>query len=150
MKTCKKCSQKKNLDNFYIQTGKADGYANICKVCVRKYSRAYSKSPKGRARDRKRQRTKERRKWNANYRREWRRKNKLKHWCRNKFLGAVLSGKITRQRRCSVCGSGVGMEAHHENYNKPYNVIWLCRKCHKKLHKKLLTSATVLLVNKLQ
>lgn len=34
---------------------------------------------------------------------------------------------------CRDCGSEKS-EAHHEDYSKPLEVIWLCRGCHLKLH----------------
>ena len=34
---------------------------------------------------------------------------------------------------CSVCGE-VKVEAHHEDYSKPFDVVWLCRKHHVEYH----------------
>ena len=36
---------------------------------------------------------------------------------------------------CSVCGDEKS-EAHHEDYDKPLEVIWYCRKHHLEYHKK--------------
>ena len=44
-------------------------------------------------------------------------------------------GKITKQP-CSLCGSTYRLEKHHPDYNKPLEVIWLCRKDHVELHSK--------------
>ena len=41
---------------------------------------------------------------------------------------AIATGRLVKQP-CAVCGKNKS-EAHHENYNKPYEVTWLCRKCH--------------------
>ena len=35
---------------------------------------------------------------------------------------------------CLICGTGQNLEAHHENYDKPLEVVWLCRSHHKLLH----------------
>lgn len=35
---------------------------------------------------------------------------------------------------CGICGSDVRVEAHHENYDLPNSIIWLCKKCHRCLH----------------
>lgn len=42
---------------------------------------------------------------------------------------------VKKAKKCR-CGSGIGMEGHHKDYKKPLEVDWLCRKCHRKLHKK--------------
>lgn len=36
---------------------------------------------------------------------------------------------------CEKCGSEK-VEKHHEDYDKPLEVIWLCRPCHLDLHQK--------------
>jgi len=51
-------------------------------------------------------------------------RNKIKHLCR--------TGKVQRGD-CEVCGTPNG-EAHHEDYSKPLDVRWLCRKCHHDEH----------------
>ncbi len=47
----------------------------------------------------------------------------------------IKRGKIQKES-CSNCGEPVA-EAHHEDYNKPLDVIWLCRICHLNYHKEL-------------
>lgn len=44
----------------------------------------------------------------------------------------IASGKIIRPAQCSKCGSESKPEAHHEDYSKPFEVIWLCKGCHGK------------------
>lgn len=62
---------------------------------------------------------------------ELRYKNKAR-WALNK---AIASGKILREP-CELCGEGKA-EAHHEDYAKPFDVRWLCRRCHRKEHVKV-------------
>lgn len=45
---------------------------------------------------------------------------------------ALRDGKIDRMP-CASCGL-YGEEMHHEDYAKPLDVIWYCRKCHTRLH----------------
>jgi len=45
---------------------------------------------------------------------------------------AIRDGKIEKFP-CSVCGN-IASEGHHEDYTKPLEVIWLCRKHHTLKH----------------
>ncbi len=51
---------------------------------------------------------------------------------RSKTDHAISSGKLVRQP-CEICGDPK-TDAHHDDYNKPLEVRWLCRSCHKKWH----------------
>ena len=51
---------------------------------------------------------------------------------RSKVKTYVRRGIITKGP-CEVCGAKA--EAHHEDYNKPLEVTWLCRKHHLEHHK---------------
>lgn len=50
---------------------------------------------------------------------------------------AIRAGKLVRQN-CEQCGAdnwlGQPVQAHHEDYTKPLEVRWMCRKCHLGLH----------------
>jgi ribosomal protein S27AE len=45
---------------------------------------------------------------------------------------AVKTGELTRQP-CEICGE-TKTDAHHDDYGKPLEVRWLCRKHHKQFH----------------
>jgi hypothetical protein len=51
---------------------------------------------------------------------------------------AVRDGRLNK-KPCAVCGRQDG-QAHHEDYSRPLDVIWLCRPCHAKhhVHKRLI------------
>lgn len=51
------------------------------------------------------------------------------------FNHHVQTGKI-KKGSCFVCGNAIA-EAHHPDYSKPFNVLWLCREHHAKLHAEL-------------
>jgi hypothetical protein len=51
---------------------------------------------------------------------------------RNIVNHAIRRGELIRQP-CAICGNEFG-NAHHEDYSKPFEIIWLCRSCHMKLH----------------
>jgi hypothetical protein len=54
--------------------------------------------------------------------------------CREITMQAVRSGKLIRPSNCQSCGASVRVFAHHNDYSKPFDVLWLCRPCHRKLH----------------
>lgn len=50
----------------------------------------------------------------------------------------VLRGTVIRPGACSRCGlSDRRIEAHHPDYSKPFEVVWLCSRCHGAEHASL-------------
>ena len=47
--------------------------------------------------------------------------------------GALKRGYMTRQP-CERCGAEK-TDAHHDDYSRPLDVRWLCRRCHMAVHK---------------
>ena len=45
-------------------------------------------------------------------------------------IGYLLRKSYIQRDICALCGTTKNIEAHHENYNEPYVIIWLCTKCH--------------------
>lgn len=43
---------------------------------------------------------------------------------------AVRRGKLEKPNACQWCGAKGRIHAHHEDYGKPLEVIWLCPRCH--------------------
>lgn len=55
-----------------------------------------------------------------------------------KLLGyAISSGLVIKSDHCEICFSNSNIHGHHEDYNKPLEVLWVCAKCHKGIHKKI-------------
>lgn len=61
-------------------------------------------------------------------------KHKQKQNARQLLNWHLKNGKIKKPNKCEECDNKK-VEAHHEDYSKPLDVIWLCRKCHSKKHK---------------
>ena len=59
-------------------------------------------------------------------------RDKRRMKCRNAISKALMRGKMVRQG-CENCGHNIA-EAHHDNYDKPLDVRWLCQPCHKQWH----------------
>lgn len=55
-----------------------------------------------------------------------------KRRCRQATAKAIRRGELERQP-CGTCGNQPA-EAHHDDYSKPLDVMWLCRECHERLH----------------
>lgn len=72
----------------------------------------------------------------AEYDKRYRATNYWRSKARNTLNYAVRSGKISRSEVCTDCGVKTMTHGHHPNHFKPLDVIWLCRKCHMKLHRK--------------
>jgi ribosome-binding protein aMBF1 (putative translation factor) len=52
------------------------------------------------------------------------------------YNDALRFGKLVRPQTCSQCGIvSTGIHGHHHDYSKPLDVIWVCRKCHRHIHK---------------
>ena len=75
----------------------------------------------------------------SEYQREYFRKyrsipeQKLRNNARNAVNNAITQGKLQRQQ-CETDSCVVVGEAHHDDYTKPLDIKWLCRKHHEELH----------------
>lgn len=52
---------------------------------------------------------------------------------RIKLNNAVQRGAVVKED-CTICDSNIRVEGHHEDYDKPLDVIWLCKRCHDEWH----------------
>lgn len=52
---------------------------------------------------------------------------------RQQLNDALAAGKVIKLP-CEACGN-TKSEAHHSDYSKPLSVTWLCRTCHREVHK---------------
>lgn len=136
MKTCFKCNQEKPFSEFYKHPKMACGYLGKCKECNKQDSRdSYrrkAEDPAWMEKERKRTRTKERIKRNGSDR-ILDRVDTLTHRQANIIFGnAVRDGRIIR-KPCQICGKE-NAQGHHEDYNKPLDVFWVCTRHHQDRH----------------
>ena len=118
-KLCSKCGIDKPRNEFHQRTKSKDGYASWCKQCKHNWKRNTDAGIK--------YKRKSKSKWSKN--------NREKANAHLIVCLAVKTGKLIREP-CNVCGNNTDIHGHHENYDKPLDVIWLCRKCHRILHDK--------------
>jgi len=65
--------------------------------------------------------------------RKWRANNPLKVKAHRIVFVALRNGSL--QRQPCHCGD-TKVHAHHTDYSKPLDVLWLCKKHHVEIHKK--------------
>ncbi len=106
-KICSDCEIEKSVSSFNVQTSVKDGLQSKCREC----ERIYRQSKAGKE-----------------VRRKYVQANMDKVTARNILASAMRYGKMERQS-CH-CGE-TKVEAHHEDYSKPLDVEWLCKKHHK-------------------
>lgn len=148
IKTCFKCHQVKPLTEFYSHSEMADGRLNKCKECTKRENKEnrQSKLYQYREYDRKRYRDNPKRKAQlqtyskTEQRKTVAKKSRLKYIINNPqkhkahvaIQNALVTGKVIKCP-CEICGE-VNVHAHHEDYSKPLDVIWLCPKHHAWIH----------------
>ena len=134
-KKCFKCSRLLFLLDFYKHPEMEDGHLGKCKECTKtdntknreknvEYYREYDK-----------QRSKEPHRIALKREQciEFRKKYPEKYKAHRAVSNAVRDGRLTKQPcKCKE----IKVIGHHEDYSKPLEVIWICRKCHYKLHRK--------------
>lgn len=67
--------------------------------------------------------------------RAWQRNNRAKRLAHKAVENAIKNGGLV-SRDCERCGAEK-THAHHDDYNKPLAVMWLCAKCHFHRHREL-------------
>lgn len=56
-------------------------------------------------------------------------------YCLRAIFNAINNGKIQRPKFCSLCSrTNTRIIAHHADYTKPLKVVWLCDRCHCRVH----------------
>ncbi len=153
-KYCPRCKKKLFSKHFYKCPSRHDGLRAYCKKCDiekndtsarREYMKMYMRKRNGYGIKKKKSKFKfsDRKEYQRKYSKLRRVKDKEKIACRQIFHTALRNGEVTK-KPCSICESEEFAEGHHIDYDKPLEVIWLCKKHHRKLH--ALSVSTKLLV----
>jgi hypothetical protein len=137
LKKCFACQAILPFSEFYKHPQMADGHLGKCKSChreaitqnriknlerIRKYDRDRGKKP-------------ERKKAASLVSKKWRASDPRIMRCHNAVARALKSGKL-QKLSCERCGAMKTL-AHHESYDEPLTVMWLCQPCHKQRHKEI-------------
>jgi ribosomal protein S27AE len=131
-KRCPNCQIIKLLSEFHKDKRSKDGTSSWCKECRNNFARSYrEQNPEKVKQSKEKYTAKNKKNINKSYKKYYLLNPKKKR-AHNLVYKAIASGKLIKQQ-CAICGE-TKTEAHHEDYNKPLEVIWLCRQCHKTLH----------------
>ncbi len=130
-KECFKCGEIKPLTDFYKHKQMADGHVNKCKTCnLSDVARHRLKNIDSiRAYDRNRGNRQD-----ESYIKEWRDKYPKKYKAHCLVNNHKRAGNISEQP-CEACKE-LKVVAHHDDYDRPLNVRWLCQAHHKQWHAK--------------
>lgn len=131
---CTKCKIDKPITDFY------NGKKRSCKACQMTYQKKYRASPLYKEKSR-------------IYFAKWNKENYSKRtsyiqeatykWKEDhpgamiaylKVYRAVKHGVLKRPYRCEKCNISRRLCAHHKDYSKPLEVMWLCWSCHRREH----------------
>jgi hypothetical protein len=146
-KPCSVCGQRKPLELFHKQAAGRFGREARCKACRAAAQVAYMANEQTRQRinahkfgmERKRMAENPERYQGyvrARKARDKQPENLIKYRARRRVITAVNSGKLVRLP-CERCGAPPPTHGHHTDYSKPLDVIWLCRPCHAREHRKV-------------
>jgi hypothetical protein len=137
MKTCFKCGVTKPLPEFYRHSMMADGHLNKCKSCTKKdvhEHRHGAGREKVLAYDRKRADQPHRRESMARRMQQWGARFPERRRAHSALRRAVIAGRVVPWPVCAVPECSLAPEAHHPDYSRPLDVVWLCSAHHKQAH----------------
>lgn len=131
--TCIQCAAVKPSGEFYAHPNMANGHVNVCKECHKARMRVRARTnPAVQDYDRTRSKTPKRKEQGRKQAKAWREKNPNAYRAHSAVSYALRSGKM-KKLPCEFCGTE-RVHAHHKDYSKPLEVVWLCARCHHRLH----------------
>jgi hypothetical protein len=148
-KRCYGCNETKPQGAYARNRRRPDGRQALCRDCVKKHYEAnrdpirqhqrntwstYAEANRQRLREKDRARRAANPGGDAAYRLTYKELYAPKIAAGNAIRSQILTGRVAKQP-CEVCGDEKA-DAHHDDYAKPLDVRWLCRKHHRQWHAK--------------
>jgi len=141
-KKCRTCGVVKNVGAFYKQRKYAGKqyYCGSCKKCYigsrKEYLKEYQKknAEKIKAQIKIYQNTPEAKENRRISKAQYNLLHKNRYKARYTITGMLQRGKLKR-KPCEKCSTTESIHAHHDDYNKPLEIRWLCAKCHREWHR---------------
>jgi ribosomal protein S27AE len=144
MKHCKTCNTEKKKSDFGNRKASIDGLSPKCKQCMSTYDKERANDPKRVLARAEYAKTDNGIAAQLRSRAEYVKNNKPKIAESNRRYVAANPKKraahtaVEKQLMsivpCETCGS-ISVSAHHDDYDKPLDVRWLCSKHHREWHK---------------
>lgn len=147
IKKCTRCGVEKSIDNFQKRNASKDGFTASCRECLRIYDKsraslshrvAARKDYMSTERGREVHRAASRKYYISNNQavresqKKWIEENPKKRRVHGIVAYAIRIGHLHRMP-CIVCGNEKS-HAHHCDYDKPLEVMWLCSLHHAEWH----------------
>ena len=117
IKKCCSCNHLKLGQEFHNNKSSKDGKQGKCIKCTNIYSSQYRKD-------------------NRDSLHEKRNYNCKKYKAQQQVRNAVKRGDLIKPKECEECNNQGDVIGHHDDYNKPLNVRWICKPCHGLWHMK--------------
>ena len=115
LRKCQRCGKQRDASEFPMSPVTKQPIAT-CRACMPQYQRGGKPEREGK--------------------RRWQRANREKRAAHKAVEYAVLRGDLKRQP-CVRCGSEDRVVAHHDDYSRPLDVMWLCWPCHVERHREI-------------
>lgn len=140
----------KPLSEFYRHPKTADGHLNKCKECtkndvrehradnleaVQAYDRLRDNLPHRVKARKEYQKTDAFNKSKTKALKKYKEKYPERDYAHNAVNNAVRDGRLLPWPACAVPECNCKPEAHHPDYGRPLDVVWLCDAHHKEVHK---------------
>ncbi len=132
-KHCNFCDKDKPLDQFGALKTSLDGRQWRCKTC----HKIYKAQNRHKTIERERALSRE---WKRNnrdkcnrYTKEKAARTPIQSMCVTIVRHAIACGKLKKEP-CRICGEAPA-QAHHNNYQHPLDVVWLCQSHHNAWHR---------------
>jgi hypothetical protein len=125
---CRVCNMDLTPDDFY------PGVASRCRDCHKaamKLNRMTN--PAVQKYDRERYHRPERKAMSAASAKRWRESHPAAYKAQTAVNNAIRDKRLVKGI-CAFCATDNNVHAHHKDYSRPLDVVWLCAQCHHRLH----------------
>ena len=148
-KICTKCHEEKPINKFEKRKTGRDGYQTICSKCLyqRRINRAGYKQKNILLVTAWRERNpsyasdyyKKNKEYLNNYHKLWNKKYKSLYKRAHHKAQRFVKKYNIKKPDCQICGNkSLNVHMHHKNYDKPLEIVFLCKFCHARVHYGLL------------